>query len=61
MDKGPEGQRDPNGSDNDAAEAARQEALKRLGVFAAYTAPTTMVLLSTKIASAQAVMSGDTG
>lgn len=42
------------------AEVARREALKRLGVFAAYTAPTMMVLLSTKMASAQAVSSGGT-
>ena len=45
---------------DDPAEIARREALKRLGIFAAYTAPTMMVLLSTKIASAQFVESGGT-
>jgi len=41
-------------------EIARREALRRLGLFAAYTTPTMMMLLSTKIASAQSVSSGAT-
>ena len=47
-------------ADENAAERARQEALKRLGIFTAYTAPSMMVLMSTKTASGQTVTSGAT-
>jgi hypothetical protein len=43
------------------AEMARRQALKRLGILGAYTSPAMMVLLSSKIAAAQAVTSGTTG
>ena len=42
------------------AEAARRAALTRLGVWAAYTSPSMMVLLSSKVASAQFLTSGST-
>jgi hypothetical protein len=60
MEKGQPG--DPVSGENneaDIAEASRREALQRLGVWAAYTAPTMMVLMSTKMASAQVVSSGN--
>ena len=60
MDKPLPGKQLPSDVSEDPAEIARREALKRLGIFAAYTAPTMMVLLSTKIASAQFIESGST-
>ena len=44
----------------DGAEIARREALKRLGIFGAYTTPAMMVLLSSDIATAQFATSGGT-
>jgi hypothetical protein len=60
MDKEPQGEPAASEIGESEAEVARREALKRLGVFAAYTAPTMMVLLSTKTASAQFATSGAT-
>ena len=52
----------PNETSDASAEAevARREALTRLGVWAAYTSPSMMVLLSSKVASAQFLTSGST-
>lgn len=44
----------------DDAEAARRDALTRLGVMGSYVAPAMMVLLNSK-ASAQTITSGTTG
>ena len=47
-------------SEIDDAEAARQEALERLGVMGAYVAPAMVTLMSSK-SSAQSISSGSTG
>ena len=62
MDKGigVEGVSSDSEGASDGAEIARREALKRLGIFGAYTAPAMMVLLSSKIAAAQTISSGST-
>jgi len=46
-------------AEQDEAEAARREALERLGVMGAYVAPAMVVLMSSK-SSAQFVSSGST-
>ena len=55
-----EDQSTPESSGDDSANEARREALKRLGILGAYTAPAMLMLLHSRASASPTVSSGAT-
>jgi len=53
-------QNEPESTGDESADEARREALKRLGILGAYTAPAMLMLLHSRASASPTISSGST-